>query len=302
MGSLASGFGQPLHPMAVTSLPTSLRRRSGRVPAAPGSPISPLRCCRSPATSRLPGRGRCRLTTRSSPIRMTKTFPSCRYPLRRLTRMAAPFGRVGSVESPLTRMIRHTAGCRSRFRSHWYGSLMCPVIFSPPATVFQAFPGRGGPAPALLVPSRARPGVGLGLEGAGRPAGNMDDVAGFSGGLGPGPGPDQFLGGSSFAPNRATSGGDSLSFWSRSASSSLAGRENLLALSGDVRTTMFGADYAKGRMVTGVSLSHSRDWAATPASTPAKSRRPSRGSTRGSASRCPSGSPSGRWRATGPVA
>ena len=127
MGSLASGFGQPLHPMAVTSLPISLRRRrSGRVPAKPGSPISPLRCCRSPAASRLPGRGRCRLTTRSSPIRMTKTFPSCRYPLRRLTRMAAPFGRVGSVESPLTRMIRHTAGCRSRSRSHWYGSLMCP--------------------------------------------------------------------------------------------------------------------------------------------------------------------------------
>ncbi len=144
------GLGQPLHPMVVTSLPTSLRRRSGRVPATPGSPISTLRCCRSPAASRLPGRGRCRLTTRSSPIRMTKTLPSCRYPLWRLTRMAAPFGRVGSVESPLTRMIRHTAGCRSRFRSHWDGSLMCPVIFSSPATVFQAFPGRGGPAPPLF--------------------------------------------------------------------------------------------------------------------------------------------------------
>ena len=62
------GLDQPLHPMAVTSLPTSLRRRSGRVPATPGSPISTLRCCRSPAASPLPGRGRCRLTTRSSPI------------------------------------------------------------------------------------------------------------------------------------------------------------------------------------------------------------------------------------------
>ena len=115
------------------------------------------------------------------------------------------------------------------------------------------------------------------------------DTAGFGGGLGPGPGPDQLLGGSSFALNRATSGGDSLSFWSRSASSSFAGRENLLALSGDVRTTIFGADYAKGRMVAGVWLSPSRGWAATPASTSARSRRPSRGSTRGSPSRCPSG-------------
>lgn len=32
----------------------------------------------------------------------------------------------------------------------------------------------------------------------------------------------------------------------------------MLALNGDVRSTMLGADYAKGRMVTGVSLSHTR--------------------------------------------
>ena len=168
MGSLASGFGQPLHPMAVTSLPTSLRRRSRRLPATPGSPISPLRCCRSPEASRLPGRGRCRLTTRSSPIRMTKTFPSCRYPLRRLTRMAAPFGRVGSVESPLTRMIRHTAGCRSRSRSHWYGSLMCPGSsrrlplcfrrFRAAAGRLQLYSFRPGPVPGVGSASRA-PGV-----------------------------------------------------------------------------------------------------------------------------------------------
>ena len=49
-----------------------------------------------------------------------------------------------------------------------------------------------------------------------------------------------------------------MSFWSRSASSSFQGRDDLLALGGDVRSTMFGADYAKGRMVTGVSLSHTR--------------------------------------------
>ena len=59
-------------------------------------------------------------------------------------------------------------------------------------------------------------------------------MGGFGGGLGLGfGGRDQLLGGSSFALNRATSGGGSLSFWSRSASSSFAGREDVLALNGD---------------------------------------------------------------------
>ena len=66
------------------------------------------------------------------------------------------------------------------------------------------------------------------------------------------------LTGSGFALNRVTKTGGILSFWSRSAQSQFHGREGVLSLNGDVRTTMFGADYSKGRMVTGVSLSHSR--------------------------------------------
>ena len=66
------------------------------------------------------------------------------------------------------------------------------------------------------------------------------------------------LQGSGFALNRATSSGGVLSFWSRSASSSFYGQDGPLALNGDVRSTMFGADYSKGRMITGVSLAHSR--------------------------------------------
>ena len=69
---------------------------------------------------------------------------------------------------------------------------------------------------------------------------------------------DRVLSGSEFALNRATSSGGILSFWSRSAQSQFHGRDGVMALNGDVRTTMFGADYSKGRMVTGVSLSHSR--------------------------------------------
>ena len=77
-------------------------------------------------------------------------------------------------------------------------------------------------------------------------------------GMGMGLGGDRLLQGSSFALDRATASGGILSFWSRSAQSQFHGRDGALALNGDVRTSMFGADYAKGRMVTGVSLSHSR--------------------------------------------
>ena len=66
------------------------------------------------------------------------------------------------------------------------------------------------------------------------------------------------LTGSDFALGRETGHGGILSFWSRGAQSRFAGREGALSLGGDVRTTMFGADYAKGPVVTGLSLSHSR--------------------------------------------
>ena len=64
--------------------------------------------------------------------------------------------------------------------------------------------------------------------------------------------------GSAFVMNRETRRGGILSFWSRGAQSQFAGREGELSLGGRVRTTMFGADYAKGPLVTGLSLSHSR--------------------------------------------
>ena len=138
--------------------------------------------------------------------------------------------------------------------------------------------GNGGHGPGGLRGAGNGPGSGPGSVGVpaglGSPAGGS--FGGFGGALSPGGlgspassgfgsslggvgfgGGDQLLGGSSFALNREARGG-TLSFWSRSASSSFTGREDLLALSGDVRTTMFGADYARGRMVTGVSLSHSR--------------------------------------------
>ena len=94
-------------------------------------------------------------------------------------------------------------------------------------------------------------------------AGPMAGGLGRDGGLGGhgllsmGLGGGDLLTGSAFAMNRETRGGI-LSFWSRGAQSRFAGRDGALSLGGDVRTTMFGADYAKGPLVAGLSLSHSR--------------------------------------------
>ena len=108
--------------------------------------------------------------------------------------------------------------------------------------------GMGGPA-----------GGGMGLA-----ADPMNGMAGPDGGLfdrglrSMGLGGENLLTSSSFALTRETRQGGILSFWSRGARSSFAGREEALSLGGDVRTMMFGADYAKGPLVTGLSLSNSR--------------------------------------------
>ena len=105
------------------------------------------------------------------------------------------------------------------------------------------------------------PGGGMNPAMGGLHSGGMEqmhsDQAGQYG-MGMGFQRDRVLSGSEFALNRATSSGGILSFWSRSAQSQFHGRDGVMALNGDVRTTMVGADYSKGRMVTGVSLSHSR--------------------------------------------
>ena len=86
-------------------------------------------------------------------------------------------------------------------------------------------------------------------------------------GMGMGLGSDRLLQGSSFALNRATSSGGVLSFWSRSAQSQFYGQDGALALNGDVRTSMFGADYAKGRMAPACRCRTAGGSEGTPAST-----------------------------------
>ena len=97
-------------------------------------------------------------------------------------------------------------------------------------------------------------GGGLRMAASGGPDGRLDGRGLLSMGLGGG----DLLTGSAFALNRETRHGGILSIWSRGAQSSFYGQEGALALDGDVRTTMVGADYATGPLVMGLSLSHSR--------------------------------------------
>ena len=133
-------------------------------------------------------------------------------------------------------------------------------------------PGAGSPGARYGSPMGAAAGsIGL-AAGMGGPAGGgmgvaadpMNGMARSSGGLfdrglrSMGLGGEHLLTSSSFALTRETRQGGILSFWSRGARSSFAGREEALSLGGDVRTMMVGADYAKGPLVTGLSLSNSR--------------------------------------------
>ena len=99
-----------------------------------------------------------------------------------------------------------------------------------------------------------------GLAPVGARAATPQPTGGLHGGglLQMGLGGGDVLTGSAFALNRETRHGGIFSVWSRGARSNFAGRDGTVSLGGDVRTTMFGADYAKGPLVAGLSLSHSR--------------------------------------------
>ena len=126
-------------------------------------------------------------------------------------------------------------------------------------------PGAAGAIGGGHGMTSAAPGMmGAATAPMGAPAGTMSGAPGPGGGLldgglyAMGLGGDSLLTGSSFSLNREMRRGGILSFWSRGARSSFQGREGALSLGGDVRTTMFGADYAKGPLVVGLSLARSQ--------------------------------------------
>ena len=120
--------------------------------------------------------------------------------------------------------------------------------------------GMAGGGASLQTPGLGVAGFGGAAPlGAGASGGQSGSDGGLNGGrfLHMGLGGGDLLTGSDFAMNRESHGGI-LSFWSRGAQSRFSGREGDLSLGGDVRTTMFGADYARGPLVAGLSLSNSR--------------------------------------------
>ena len=155
---------------------------------------------------------------------------------------------------PLTASFRgHAGGAPRRGRVHGSAGVhpagmagQTAMAGSPAASAAPVgTPGRGGGG--ALMMGGGGPTSGAAGDGRRRRAGFLQ--MGLGGG--------DLLTGSDFAMNRESRGGI-LSFWSRGAQSHFSGREGALSLGGDVRTTMFGADYAKGPVVTGLSLSNSR--------------------------------------------
>ena len=106
---------------------------------------------------------------------------------------------------------------------------------------------------------------GMGAAGGSMGMSSMGGMPGAMGGYGPaggahggrrfdsmGMGGDLFSN-SEFELNRESRGG-MLSVWSRSSRSYFSGLDDALSLDGDVRTTMFGADYSRGALTVGLSV------------------------------------------------
>ena len=116
----------------------------------------------------------------------------------------------------------------------------------------------GGSDPAGIGAQATMPGT---SGGAGATTGSAMAPSGPMGSNGPLGTQDHrtagLIGQSAMTMNRTTAGGGTVSFWSQGAESRFQGREGTLGLEGDVRSALFGADYAKGRWMVGMSAGRS---------------------------------------------
>ena len=110
-------------------------------------------------------------------------------------------------------------------------------------------PGMGGTAGVMGMAGQHAPlGGASAMGGYGPPDGTHG--GGLFGSMGPGGG---VFSDSEFELNRESRGGI-LSVWTRSSRSYFSGMDDALSLDGDVRTTMVGADYARGALTVGLSV------------------------------------------------
>ena len=108
--------------------------------------------------------------------------------------------------------------------------------------------GADGPDPMSGAPAAERASTGIPALGSGTETAR--DVLGLGGG--------DALAGSAFSLDRKMTRGGVFSVWGLSAQSRFLGQQGALSLDGEVRTSMLGAEYARGPLVAGLSLSHSR--------------------------------------------
>ena len=78
------------------------------------------------------------------------------------------------------------------------------------------------------------------------------------------------LTGTAFGLDREMTRGGVFSVWGRSAQSRFLGQQGALSLDGDVRTSMLGAEYARGRWWQACRCRTAGAWAVTRASTVAR--------------------------------
>jgi len=107
----------------------------------------------------------------------------------------------------------------------------------------------GGTAGAMGMAGQHSPMGGASAMGGYGPAGGAHG-SGLFGSMAPG---GDLFSNSELELNRESRGGI-LSVWSRSSRSYFSGMEDALSLDGDVRTTMVGADYARGPLTVGLSV------------------------------------------------
>ena len=105
-----------------------------------------------------------------------------------------------------------------------------------------------GPDPMSGAPAAERASSGIPALGSGTETAR--GVLGLGGG--------DPLTGTAFGLDREMTRGGVFSVWGRSAQSRFLGQQGALSLDGEVRTSMLGAEYARGPLVAGMSLSHSR--------------------------------------------
>ena len=163
-------------------------------------------------------------------------------------------------------------GSERNFALGFLSSFAQPMAMGPSGAAPTGGVAMGGAAPMGMGSHTAGPGApGAGMTGAM----GMTGMGGMSGGMGmTGQQPPMGSGSAADARepgvfstmmghdplsnsecelNRKARGG-TLSLWSRNSQSHFSGTDDALSLNGDVRTSMFGADYARGPLTVGLSV------------------------------------------------